>query len=296
MRYGMSYKGSKSRVALEIVNALPQADCLVDLFGGGGAITHCACLSGKYKKVIYNELDPVVCKGFKMAVNGEFKNETRWISRDEFFKLKDVDPYVAICWSFGNDLKAYLYAPDIEEKKKALHKAIVFGHYDEMKKYGIDLSCIDEIQDQTKRRLRAYKEIRKITRQRLELQSLESLERLKSLESLERLKRLESLERLEIYNLDYRQVEIPKNSIIYCDIPYKDTSEYRQVFNHDEFYEWARKQDNIFISEYNMPSDFKCVFEIKLNSTLSATDNSIKRIEKIFTNKSTEFEQQLTLF
>ena len=77
MNYGMPYKGSKSTIAEKIVDKLPTADFLVDLFGGGGAISHFAALSGKYKTVIYNELEPVVYKGFKMAINGEFANETR---------------------------------------------------------------------------------------------------------------------------------------------------------------------------------------------------------------------------
>lgn len=49
MTYGISYQGGKSRIAEAIVGALPAADVLVDLFGGGGAVTHCAALSGKWK-------------------------------------------------------------------------------------------------------------------------------------------------------------------------------------------------------------------------------------------------------
>ena len=38
MTYGISYQGGKSRIAEAIVGALPAADVLVDLFGGGGAV------------------------------------------------------------------------------------------------------------------------------------------------------------------------------------------------------------------------------------------------------------------
>ena len=75
-RYGMPYKGSKNKIAENIIGFLPSAEWFYDLFGGGGAITHCALLSGKWKHVVYNEINPVVCKGFKMAIHGEFKNET----------------------------------------------------------------------------------------------------------------------------------------------------------------------------------------------------------------------------
>lgn len=120
-KYGMPYKGSKDKIAEWIVDILPEADYFVDLFGGGGAVIDCAMQSGKYRKGIYNELEPLIYRGFNMAIHGEFKNEKRWISREDFFKLKDSEPYVAICWSFGNDLKTYLYSPEIERFKKHLH-------------------------------------------------------------------------------------------------------------------------------------------------------------------------------
>ena len=120
-RYGMPYKGSKRALAERIVALLPEAELLIDAFGGGGAITDCAARSGKWPQIIYNELDPVVYKGFNMAINGEFDGETRWISRDDFELLKDHDPYAAICFSFGTNLQGYAYAPELERFKKHLH-------------------------------------------------------------------------------------------------------------------------------------------------------------------------------
>lgn len=35
MRYGVGYKGSKSRIAKEIINILPRGDRFIDLFGSG---------------------------------------------------------------------------------------------------------------------------------------------------------------------------------------------------------------------------------------------------------------------
>ncbi|MBQ2336255.1 MAG: DNA adenine methylase, partial [Victivallales bacterium] len=40
MLYGLPYMGSKSDIAKQIVDILPAADTLVDLFAGGCAITH----------------------------------------------------------------------------------------------------------------------------------------------------------------------------------------------------------------------------------------------------------------
>ena len=52
MRYGLPYKGSKNAIAEWIVTELPYSKCFVDLFCGGGAVTHRALLSGKYKRFI----------------------------------------------------------------------------------------------------------------------------------------------------------------------------------------------------------------------------------------------------
>ena len=125
----MPYKGSKNSIAAEIISILPPAKHFYDIFGGGGAMTHAAALSGKYQYIHYNELNPLICKGFKMAVNGEFKSERRWISREYFNAHKSDDPYVAICWSFGNNLRDYLYSKELEPLKKAVHYARIYNSY-----------------------------------------------------------------------------------------------------------------------------------------------------------------------
>ena len=127
--YGLPYMGSKNKLAEEIVNFLPQKKVLVDLFGGGGAISVCASQSGKYEKIIYNELNTIIAETFQKAINGEYENERRWVSREEFEKLKKTDGYVAICFSFSNNCNTYMYGPKIEPYKRAYHYAIVFDDF-----------------------------------------------------------------------------------------------------------------------------------------------------------------------
>ena len=119
MNYGLPYMGSKRKIADDIIRELPSGEVLVDLFAGGCAITHCALLSGKWRRVIANDLCDVV-RLFADAVAGKYRGERRWISREDFFRLKDSDPYVRYCWSFGNTGTNYLYAPEIERFKKWL--------------------------------------------------------------------------------------------------------------------------------------------------------------------------------
>lgn len=127
--YGLPYMRSKNKLAEEIVNFLPQKKVLVDLFGGGGAISVCASQSGKYEKIIYNELNTLIAETFQKALNGDYENERRWVSREEFEKLKKTDGYVAICFSFSNNCNTYMYGPKIEPYKRAYHYAIVFDDF-----------------------------------------------------------------------------------------------------------------------------------------------------------------------
>ena len=68
-RYGIPYRGSKSRIAEWVVENLPPADTLVDLFAGGCAVTHAAVLSGKFEHFIVNDISDAP-KLFIDAVNG----------------------------------------------------------------------------------------------------------------------------------------------------------------------------------------------------------------------------------
>lgn len=153
--YGLPYKGSKDKICEKICSLFPIKENFYDLFMGGGSITHYQLLQNQYKNYYANDFNPLVVKAFDMAIHGKFKNETRWISHEEFDKLKNVDPYVAFCFSFGNDLKSYAYGKDIEPYKKALHYLIVFEDESLMKEIfpNVDFSFVHKIKDINERRL-----------------------------------------------------------------------------------------------------------------------------------------------
>lgn len=99
-----------------------------------------------------------------------------------------------------------------------------------------------------------------------------------------------NLQGIQFNNKSYLDLNIPENSIIYCDIPYQGTTEYKDGFNYSVFYNWVRQMKlighEIFISEYNMPDDFKCIWQKQVSSSLSANGkcggNKLS-IEKLFT-------------
>lgn len=102
------------------------------------------------------------------------------------------------------------------------------------------------------------------------------------------LKQLPLLDGVVFNCCSYDKLVIPGNSIIYCDPPYKGTKGYDMKFDHDKFYDWCfRKKEEghrIYISEYSMPSDFKCVWSMDISNSLDRySQQRGKRTECLFT-------------
>lgn len=105
-RYGIPYKVNKSKIAEELLAQLPSGKRLVDLFGGGFAITDCALRKYPYKweKFYYNDFNPLLQPLIMDAIHGKYnsdKYKPKWISREEFHERKNTDGYIAFVWSFG---------------------------------------------------------------------------------------------------------------------------------------------------------------------------------------------------
>lgn len=101
------------------------------------------------------------------------------------------------------------------------------------------------------------------------------------------LKQREKILDVRFSNRNYKEMSEVKNTLIYADPPYKDTTDYNSDFNHDEFWEWCRKfsKDNIVIvSELQAPDDFICIWEQAVTRTQNNRDR-FKSIEKLFIHK-----------
>lgn len=292
-KFGLPYQGSKNRLASKIVDLLPAAPCLVDAFAGGCAVTHAALLSGKFGQVIANDLSEAPELFYRCAKYG-VPEKPRWVSREEFFAKKSTDPLIRYAFSFKNDGESYLYGRDIEGLKHAAHIAVVDGDCsrlpDELR--GEVQLALDGVVGIRERYL-AYRSALRRLGKRVDLQHLRSLERLEHLQRLERLQHLERLQRLQnlarltVFRRDYRDLYLPPGSVVYCDPPYAGTSGYaRAAFDHKAFYSWCRavgRRRPLFISEYWMPPDFRCVAGFEVRALAGATTNAQTRVEKIFT-------------
>ena len=92
---------------------------------------------------------------------------------------------------------------------------------------------------------------------------------------------------VKFFNKDYKEMKEVKNTLIYCDIPYENTTDYNSEFNHHDFWEWARnmsKNNIVVISELQAPNDFICIWEQEVTRTQNNRDR-FKSVEKLFIYK-----------
>ncbi len=289
VNYGLPYMGSKNSIAPKIIKQLPSAENFYDLFCGGCSITHCAMLSKKWKHIVFNDIDKDVPQLFLDSLHGKYKNEKRWISREEFNKLKDHDAYIRYVWSFGNKGTNYLYGKEIEPYKKAYWYAVMFNDFLLFWNLGINIPRVNAKTYKTKRLYLKQAINKRISRLKNDNNREQALERLERLQSLQSLEALERLERLQMFTKSYEEIEIKENSIIYCDIPYENTAEYVSgSFDHKSFYNWACNQKElVVISSYKISDDrFQRVVNFKKAGCLKGGSTGKTLDEGLFIPKN----------
>jgi len=103
------------------------------------------------------------------------------------------------------------------------------------------------------------------------------------------LRQIENLRDVIFMCGDYKDLfrNIIRKSIIYCDPPYKGTTEYKNHFDHKEFWDWCdnmvHRGHKVFVSEYTAPEGWRCIWSKEVNSSLTKDTGSKKGIEKLFT-------------
>lgn len=268
MSYGLPYQGSKSRIADWVVGNLPSAPVLVDIMCGGGAVSHAALLSGKYGRVVLNDVNGMA-DVFVRAVRGEYADYSFVPDREQFNAMKGSDPLVSLLYSFGNDRNTYLWSRELEPVKVAASRMLYAPSLSERRRYWL-VFC---------RALREYVEGHDGMPDRLErLQGLEGLERLQGLQGPQ------GLERLQGSCADYRDVEIPSDAIVYVDPPYANTNcRAYDGFDFDAFHAWLDSVPNLtVVSEYTCPPHCVQVAEREHHTGFSASSNTLPRVERLF--------------
>ena len=85
---------------------------------------------------------------------------------------------------------------------------------------------------------------------------------------------------------NYETLYIPPRSLIYCDPPYRFKTGYKGSFDHDRFWQWCREKaqegHGIFISEYEAPPDFICVWQKAISNKLAKKKDAKIGTEKLY--------------
>ena len=86
---------------------------------------------------------------------------------------------------------------------------------------------------------------------------------------------------------DYQDISL-SGAVIYCDPPYQNTTKYAtDMFDYVGFWNWCRKMSKnnfVFISEYNAPNDFECIWTKDVKTSLKVHEHE-NRTEKLFIYK-----------
>ena len=93
------------------------------------------------------------------------------------------------------------------------------------------------------------------------------------------------------FHSSYDELDIPENSIIYCDPPYEGTNQtYHEMktgdFDSQKFFKWCEKQvkngHTVYVSEQNGPSHWEMVWQKDVKRTMGIAKNGFATTEKLF--------------
>lgn len=113
----------------------------------------------------------------------------------------------------------------------------------------------------------------------------------KSSEAINNLeKQRPNLKNIDFKESCYTKIDLKniKNAVIYCDPPYKNTVKYsKSNFDYEFFYKWCEeisKNNIVIVSGYEMPENFKKIWEKETRTLLSqkTKGDATKRLEKLF--------------
>jgi len=100
-------------------------------------------------------------------------------------------------------------------------------------------------------------------------------------------KQVSGLKGAQFTNLQYKEMQIPEGSTVYCDPPYANTTGYQGGFDHGEFWDWCdwlkRSMGcRVFVSEYTAPEWVECVWEKQVTNSLTKDTGSKVGVERLF--------------
>lgn len=301
--------GSKNTIAESIVSCIaqrhPDKHIFVDACAGGFAISHCVLVNtnmsvmandlNQYIIALYEAMFTLPKEEFDTFVNS-------WVSRDTFLDMRDNPQnydewkvgFALSTWSFGGTGQSYIYAADKEAIKKALFNGVVNGIWDDTLAdfYNNHLpQSLHSVKGGKNRRIRILRYYADYTHSHFQLENLSRIERLQVLADTlraetSRINKLGAEDyKVFISKLALLPKEITDQMVIYIDPPYENTyGYYAHDINYDEFWQFVRDNRKVFpiyVSSYDAPSDFVCVWsELKMVNVNNANYETRKEPNK----------------
>lgn len=292
----LSYKGSKQQnadfIASEFKYRFPNSDIFIDLFGGSGSVSYHA--SKYFDKVIYNDIQKDIQLTVESIFNGTFYTSlaiSEFISREQFFEAKDNhqtvrDGLIRSIWSYSGDLRSYAYHTEREKLTECFHNLVVKHIIDENDlDYILSFDGFEKWVSEKSDILKDLNNLKTLELKRSYIKRFNKF-RLPHIEKYNGVKNVvvnDDLKKIQYFSQDYKNIELIKDSVIYCDIPYNTRERHYtgSEFNYYEFFQWMKdnKDYNIFYSEYgeNASPDFPVAFEFSKNHSIAREYRELKR-------------------
>ena len=294
-RFGLSYMGSKSRFWRWLLQRIPACVNFYDLFAGGCSVGHMMGHFGKCEKVVFNDVNAMPLKLFRMAIDGTLPPPS-WMSSEDFKERNKAGDPLSLLFSFGANGRTYFCSKAVESWQKELFQAKITGDYSFLP----DILRTDDFCELSRAWCRKHADLLNAAAKTLAPEGVKwtdksyvTLCRSYPLERRERLSRFDELSinmPIEFRSLDYRAAaeDADEDDVIYADPPYTGKGGYGVAFDNAEFWAWCRQPRRalLIISEYSAPPDFAEIWAKKVTCAMSPNGEVGRPIERLFVHKS----------
>ena len=294
-RFGLSYKGGKSRFWRWLLQRIPACGTFYDLFAGGCSVGHMMGHFGRCGKVVFNDVNAMPLRLFQMAISGQLPPPV-WMSLEEFRERNKAGDPLSLLFTYGAKTSTYFCSKAIEPWQKELFHAKISGDYS----FFADILRTDDFCELSRAWSREHIDLLNVSAKTLAPERVEwadkayvTLCRSYPFEKRERLSRFDEISfnlPIEFRNLDYRVAadDAGEDDVIYADPPYAGKGGYGVAFDNEEFWAWCRhpRRALLIISEYTAPSDFAEISAKQVTCTMSQNGVVGRPIERLFVHKS----------
>lgn len=300
MGIGIPYPGSKKRFANQVLDVIqkyvPDGD-FYDVCGGGASISAAAQARGYTAH--YNEIERPMYELVDYLLNHDDLpfDWYDFLTKEQFNKLRQADSNAkrtaqllafsfGVIWNcrypnyyFGQKLASYKQLATNYIQKGAGHDELQEA-LNQLADKPVELPVLDD-SDVTKRRKTFRRSIYKQTK-KVNLCQVQNMERLDKIREFAQKVKPFDHRCGSLYDLN------PTSGIVYVDPPYRDSIVDGQPKNidYEDLYEWFRSlRVPAFMSEYNAPREFECVWTKPTRSLIPQSKKGAnKRVEKLFWN------------